>query len=78
MSQPCHTCGNIYDKAFTVTIDGRSMTFDSFECAIHACAPRCASCGCTIVGHGVEQADEIYCGAHCAARVGAVDLVDRA
>lgn len=28
----CDTCGNLYEKAFQMTIDGRSYTFDSFEC----------------------------------------------
>ncbi len=42
------------------------MTFDSFECAIHAMAPTCAHCGCKIVGHGVEAGGEVYCCAHCA------------
>ena len=31
----CETCGNEYDKAFQVVMNGRSHTFDSFECAIH-------------------------------------------
>ena len=35
----CEVCGNDYDKAFTVTMNGWSHTFDSFECAIHALAP---------------------------------------
>ena len=30
----CDLCGNDYDKAFTVTRDGETRTFDSFECAI--------------------------------------------
>ena len=30
----CETCGNDYDKAFQVTMNGSSHTFDSFECAI--------------------------------------------
>ena len=38
----CDTCGNDYDKAFTVTMAGQTQTFDSFECAIHALAPACA------------------------------------
>ena len=39
----CEVCGNDYDKAFNVTLmDGAKHTFDSFECAIHALAPRCA------------------------------------
>lgn len=62
----CDVCGNEYDKAFTITRDGTSMTFDSFECAIHAMAPRCEQCGCTIVGHGVEAGGSTYCCASCA------------
>src|SRR5262245_45596134 len=38
----CDQCGNDYDKAFKVTLGDRTMTFDSFECAIQAMAPRCA------------------------------------
>ena len=52
----CDQCGNDYDKAFQVTKAGRTMTFDSFECAIQALAPTCAHCGVRIVGHGVEEA----------------------
>src|SRR5205809_548709 len=37
----CDVCGNDYDKAFTVTMAGRTQTFDAFECAIHALAPVC-------------------------------------
>jgi hypothetical protein len=36
----CETCGNDYDKAFQVTMNGKAHTYDSFECAIHALAPR--------------------------------------
>ena len=35
----CDLCGNDYDKAFTVTRDGETRTFDSFECAISLMAP---------------------------------------
>ncbi len=62
----CDVCGNDYDKAFQVTREGRTMTFDSFECAIYAMAPSCAHCNCKVIGHGVEIAGKIYCGAHCA------------
>ena len=48
----CEQCGNDYDKAFQVTMAGRTMTFDSFECAIQAMAPTCAHCGVRIVGTG--------------------------
>ena len=74
----CDTCGNDYDKSFEITMAGRTQTFDSFECAIQAMAPTCAHCGCRIVGHGVEEGDEIYCCAHCAKQEGGGQVVDRA
>jgi hypothetical protein len=74
---PCEVCGNEYDKAFEVRLQGRSHVFDSFECAIHALAPRCGNCGCRIVGHGVEEGSSIFCGAHCASRKGALHVRDR-
>lgn len=64
----CDLCGNDYDKTFVVRQDGRELTFDSFECAIHRLAPRCAHCDCRIIGHGVEAGGELYCCAHCAKR----------
>ena len=57
---------------------GHRHVFDSFECAIHALAPRCAHCGVRIVGHGLEQGGAIYCCGHCASAKGASDLRDRA
>lgn len=74
----CDTCGNVYDKAFEVTMNGRSYIFDSFECAIEALAPRCTHCHCRIIGHGVEQDDTIFCCANCAHNVGAQEVQDRA
>jgi Rieske Fe-S protein len=73
----CETCGNDYDKAFTITIGGRSRVFDSFECAIHAMAPTCAHCGCRIVGHGVESDGTFFCCAHCASQEGVRGVDDR-
>ncbi len=73
----CEICGNDYDKAFTVTMHGRTHTFDSFECAIHALAPACAHCGVKVIGHGVEKNGTIYCCAHCAEQSGAEGLRDR-
>lgn len=35
----CDACGNDYDKSFQVVARGKTHTFDSFECAIHALAP---------------------------------------
>jgi nitrite reductase/ring-hydroxylating ferredoxin subunit len=74
----CHVCGNKYDKSFTVTVGGKTHTFDRFERAIHALAPSCAHCGCKVIGHGLEVSDVIYCCAHCATSQGAKGLRDRA
>ena len=57
----CAQCGNDYDKSFEVRMGGRTMIFDSFECAIQALAPVCPHCGCRIIGHGVEHGDTIFC-----------------
>jgi hypothetical protein len=62
----CETCGNDYDNPIEVTYQGRRHTFDCFECAIERLAPRCAHCGCRIIGHGVEQGGTYYCCTHCA------------
>jgi hypothetical protein len=74
----CDVCGNDYDKAFQVVMNGQSKTFDSFECAIHALAPVCAHCQCRVLGHGVEADGVIFCCAHCAQQQGAPLLRDRA
>lgn len=73
----CDVCGNDYDKSFEVVANGRRHVFDSFECAIHAIAPRCAHCGCAIVGHGAEADGKTFCCAHCARRAGAHGIADR-
>ena len=73
----CDLCGNDYDKAFTVTQNGRTHTFDSFECAIHAMAPACSHCGCRIIGHGLEATGAYYCCAHCAEMAGVAGMRDR-
>jgi hypothetical protein len=54
------------------------MTFDSFECAIEALAPKCAHCNCRINGHGIEAKGHIYCCAHCAKSGGVHRVSDRA
>lgn len=75
--QKCETCGNDYDKAFKVIVDGKNHVFDSFECAIRALAPICPHCGCRIIGHGVEKAGQIFCCVHCASGDGPTELKDR-
>lgn len=76
MSQ-CDFCGNDYDKAFEIRMNGESHTFDSFECAIQTLAPTCANCGVRIVGHGMEAGDRFFCCDHCAERAGVSGLRDR-
>ena len=73
----CETCGNDYYKAFEVVIDGQHHTFDSFECAIEALAPRCQHCNCRIIGHGVEFDGTMFCCAHCATESGVTAIKDR-
>jgi hypothetical protein len=73
----CEVCGNDYDKSFEVTMAGKAHVFDSFECAIHALAPKCRHCGCQIVGHGVEADGSFFCCAHCASEKGITELNDR-
>jgi hypothetical protein len=74
----CDTCGNDYDKSFTITQGGETRTFDSFECAVHSMAPQCSHCGCRILGHGVESDQALFCCAHCARVAGVSGVSDRA
>ena len=73
----CETCGNDYDKAFEVNMNGVEHTFDSFECAISALAPVCENCATRIIGHGTEADGRMFCSAHCAGVRGVDDAVDR-
>lgn len=73
----CYVCGNEYDKAFEVKMNGNSYTFDSFECAIHALAPQCDQCGVKIAGHGIEAEEKFFCCAHCAEKAGVQEATDR-
>ena len=74
----CDQCGNEYDKSFQVLRNGRTWTFDSFECAIQSLAPICAHCSCRIIGHGLEKDGTFYCCDHCAEKSGVSELRDRA
>lgn len=74
----CETCGNDYDKSFEVVMsDGGRHTFDSFECAAHALAPKCEHCGCRILGHGLEKDGTFFCCDSCAEHAGVTGLKDR-
>jgi hypothetical protein len=73
----CDVCGNEYDKTMEITKDGETHVFDSFECAVHAIAPRCDHCGCKIIGHGIESNGSMFCCAHCATQSGVTGAQDR-
>jgi Rieske Fe-S protein len=73
----CSVCGNDYDKAFEIVRGGERRVFDCFECAIHAMAPRCSHCGCTIIGHGSEAKGKFFCCAHCAEQQNVPEITDR-
>jgi hypothetical protein len=75
----CVTCNNTYDKTFEVKFtDGKTYTFDSFECAIHLLAPRCENCNVRIIGHGLEADGRMFCCDNCAEAQGVERLRDRA
>lgn len=74
----CDTCGNDYDKAFSVTTaSGDSYVFDSIECAARKLAPNCDQCGVRILGHGLEADGTFFCCDHCAKQQGIMGLNDR-
>ena len=73
----CDSCGNDYDKSFQIVAQGKTFTFDSFECAIHRLAPVCTNCGVRIVGHGLESGGKMFCCDHCATKKGVTELRDR-
>jgi hypothetical protein len=74
----CVHCGNEYDKSFELQLsNGDRYVFDSFECAIHAVAPTCGTCGVRIIGHGLEANGRFFCCDHCAEKAGVKGLRDR-
>ncbi len=72
----CEACGNHYDQPLRITYGGSEHFFDCFECAIHALAPHCASCGLRVIGHGLESQGAIFCSGHCARVIGQGGMID--
>jgi hypothetical protein len=74
----CEVCGNHYENLIEIKMPGENSHhhFDSFECAVHHLAPRCEGCGVRVMGHGVEVANTVFCGAHCARSKGYSHLID--
>jgi hypothetical protein len=75
----CERCGNTYDHPLLVrtSADDREHVFDCFECAIDRLAPHCDNCGCTVIGHGIQMQDRVFCCAHCARERGVRTAADR-
>ncbi len=73
----CDACGNDYDQSFQLTAQGKTYTFDSFECAVHMLAPACMHCGVRIIGHGLQKGKKMFCCDNCAESAGVKELRDR-
>lgn len=65
MNASCEVCGK-NGQCFEVHLGGERHVFDTFECAMRAFAPHCASCGVELWGHGIVLADTLYCSYLCA------------
>ncbi|MFA6237926.1 MAG: hypothetical protein WC635_11400 [Bacteriovorax sp.] len=74
--EKCERCGNEYDNAFKVSMNGKEYFFDSFECAISKLAPECSHCKIKIIGHGLESSGMIFCCANCANHSGIFGFKD--
>lgn len=75
MLKQCAVCGNDYEKLIEIKHDGKTNFFDSFECAIHALAPKCEACGLSVIGHGIEVNNAIFCSTHCARKKSKADYL---
>jgi hypothetical protein len=73
----CEQCGNDSDKAFASKRDGKTHTFDSFECAVHMLAPRSVAAVAESSAMGVESGAKMFCCAHRVRRSGETGLEDR-
>lgn len=61
----CETCGNPNGQFFEVVKDGKTRTFDSFDCAIEAMASPCENCGCLITGIDSVGVNARFCCSAC-------------
>lgn len=62
----CEVCGKHQEQSFEVYLGGERHVFDSFECATFGLTPKCATCGCTVLGPEVLVDDILYCSDPCA------------
>ncbi len=73
----CEVCGNQYEKLIEIKKEGVVHLFDSFECAIHLLAPRCAHCQCPIIGHGMEIEGKCFCCTSCARQMAEKEAAEK-
>jgi hypothetical protein len=73
----CSVCGGDNENAFIIEAAGETYIFDTLDCAIQALAPKCANCGCRILGYAVEVSGKVFCCANCASNCGDPGLRDR-
>jgi hypothetical protein len=78
MAKRCEVCGNECDNPFDVVAAGTTHVFDTFECAAQKLAPRCARCGCVVLGLGVEPGVRFFCCGSCVGEFGEPGLRDPA
>lgn len=64
----CDECGNEYDEAFEVRLQGQPESFDSLACALEAMTPRCAHCDARVEEPAASWGDRVYCSPNCAER----------
>ena len=70
----CMVCDNDNSKfMMQISLDGKTYTFDCFECAIYKLAPFCNHCGCTIIGHSITCHGQIFCCTYCAKQAGLIN-----
>lgn len=74
----CEVCGNDYDKAFVVTLEGSEHTFDSFGAPSTPWPPSATTAAAGWLGMGSKVTAKSICCAHCAQESGITAIRDRA
>ena len=73
-NERCEVCGKSEDRCFEVHLGGERHIFDSFECARNRLMPKCAFCGCLLLGLRLQVEDLLFCSYECAGESRAVEV----